>query len=171
MDIHGWLARALFAIGVLLIVVGPMVLGAWVIGPGVLIFAIPLFSWFASRGLVHGVTGVAKAASDAAVEEWQGRYYAFDDFQVRVYEDDARLWFALPDVVRAVGWRTTPQGFLATQRHRLRRVEGKRLEVIDVAGLEALLGTRREKDCGRLLLWARREVVRPWEKRRQERLR
>jgi len=168
MDVHGWLARTFFVVGALLIVVGPMVLGTWVIGPGVLIFAIPLFAWFASRGLVHGVPGIARAAGDAAVEEWQGRYYAFDDFQVRVYEDDGRLWFALPDVVRAVGWKRTPQGFLATQRHRLRRVEGKRIDVMDLAGLEALLGTRREQDCGRLLRWARREVVAPWEKRRAD---
>ena len=171
MDLHGWLARSLFVAGVLLVIVGPMVLGVWTIGPGVLLFAIPLIAWFASRALVHGTPGIARVASDAAVAEWQGRYYAFDDFQVRVYEDDDRLWFAVPDVLRAIRWKRLPQGFAATQRHRLRRVEGKRLDVTDLAGLEALLGASREQDCGRLLRWARREVVAPWEKKREGGLR
>ena len=163
-----WLARALFVLGILLVVVGPMAFGWWVVGPGVLLFSIPLVAYFASRGLVHGVPGFAKMASDHAVEEWQGAYYAFDDFQVRIYEHDERLWFVTQDLVRALGWKALPQGFLATHRRSLHRVEGTRLDAVDLAGLDALLGARREPDCGRLLRWAHREVAAPWERKQAD---
>jgi len=168
MDLHGWLARALFTAGVLLVVVGPMAFGWWVVGPGVLLFAIPLVAYFGSRGLIHGLPGFAKMASDHAVEEWQGAYYAFDDFQVRIYEHDERLWFVAQDVVRALGWKALPQGFLATHRHSLHRVEGTREEAVDLAGLDALLGPRREVDCGRFLRWAHKEVAAPWQRKQDE---
>ena len=168
MDLHGGLARALFAAGVLLVVVGPMAFGWWVVGPGVLLFAIPLIAYFASRGLVHGLPGFAKMAGDHAMEEWQGAYYAFDDFQVRIYEHDDKLWFVVQDVVRAVGWKKVPQGFLATHRARLHRVDGTRLDALDLEGLDALLRSRRENDCGRLLRWAHREVATPWARKQAD---
>ena len=166
-----WLARTLFVLGILLLVVGPMTLGWWVVGPGVLLFAVPLFAYFASRGIVHGVPGFAKMAGDHALEEWQGAYYAFDDFQVRIYEHDDRLWFVVQDVVRALHWKGLPQGFLATKRRMLHRVEGTRLDAVDLEGLEALLGARRVVDCGRLLRWAHREVAAPWERKRADKKR
>ena len=166
-----WLARALFVLGILLIVVGPMTFGWWVVGPGVLLFALPLVAYFASRGLVHGLPAFAKLAGDQALEPWQGAYYAFDDFQVRIYEHDDRLWFVTQDVLRALGWKALPQGFLATHRRSLHRVAGTRLDAVDLAGLDALLGARREVDCGRLLRWAHKEVAAPWERKKADRAR
>ena len=166
-----WLARALFVLGLLLIVVGPMTFGWWVVGPGVLLFALPLFAYFASRGLVHGLPAFARMAGDHAMEEWHGAYYAFDDFQIRIYEHDERLWFVVQDVLRALGWKALPQAFIATNRRSLHRVEGTRLDALDLAGLDALLGQRREVDCGRLLRWAHKEVATPWERKQADRKR
>ena len=166
-----WLARALFVLGLLLIVVGPMTFGWWVAGPGVLLFALPLVAWLAARGLVHGIPGLARMAGDHAIREWHGAYYAFDDFQIRIYEHDERLWFVVRDVLRADGWKQVPQGFLATHRRSLHRVEGTRLEAVDLAALQALLGGSREPDCGRLLRWAHKEVAAPWERKQADRKR
>ena len=35
------------------------------------------------------------------LEAWQGHYYAFNDMQVRVFDDGERLWFCAIDIVKS----------------------------------------------------------------------
>ena len=85
------------------------------IGKGILLvvclFGVPLLAWFLSRGLVHGGFGLARHAAGTAMEPWHGRYYEFEGTQVRVFEEDGRLWFVLIDVAHALGWRRVPHGY------------------------------------------------------------
>ena len=137
------------------------------------LFALPLAAWLAARFLLKGGSGFVKAIENHALAEWHGVFYAFDDIQVRVFEDDGRLWFVGVDVARALGWKALPQRFLSTRRRLLRVVPGTKLQALDFEGLEVLLGARREVACGRFLRWARMEVVAPWHNQRsptQERL-
>jgi hypothetical protein len=131
--------------------------------------AVPLVGWIASRLIVRGTGGFLDLAKHHALHEWHGAYYEFDGRQVRIFEDEGRLWFVAIDVARALGWRRIPHRFLSTQRHRLRPVEGTRLQATDMAGLEILLGARREQNCGRFLRWARSEVEAPWLRKREDR--
>jgi hypothetical protein len=130
---------------------------------------VPLVAWVASRLIVRGTGGFADLAKHHALREWDGAYYEFDGRQIRIFEDEGRLWFVVIDVARSLGWRRVPQGFLSTQQPRLRPVEGTRLLATDMAGLEILLAARRERECGRLLRWARSEVEAPWLRKREER--
>ena len=130
--------------------------------------AVPLAGWLLSRLLVRGGFRVAEVAGQHAMERWNGRHFAFDDFQVRVMEEDDRCWFVAADVARALRWRGLPQRFAATYAGRLRRVGPDGLEALDIDGLEVLLARRREHDARRFLLWARREVCEPHRRRRAE---
>ena len=100
------------------------------------------------------------------LEAWHGSYYAFDDVHVRVYEVDAGLWFVVDDILKATGIRRLPAQFLATHAAELQRVPGTRLRALTLPAVEALLASHRDARAGRFILWARREVVAPWERRR-----
>ena len=96
---------------------------------------------------------------------WEGNYYAFDNVHVRVYEVDDGLWFAIADVLKATGMKRVPATFLSTHARDVRRVPGTTLSATGLAGVEALLAANRDPKAGRFILWARREVVQPWERR------
>lgn len=100
------------------------------------------------------------------LRQWEGRYYEFDGIQVRIYEDDDKLWFVANDVVRATGMAAMPQSFLATQGQGIRVLEGTKLQCLDLDTVEKLLSRNRERDAGRFMSWARREVEAPWERKR-----
>lgn len=101
------------------------------------------------------------------MQEWQGSFYAFDDVQVRIYEHEDQLWFAVADVLTAIDQRRLTGSFLATHSSALLRVPGTRVTALALPGLEALLGPSRDPKAGRLLQWARREVVAPWERKQE----
>jgi prophage antirepressor-like protein len=130
-----------------------------------LMFAVPLVGWIVARIVVGRAGSVVKAIGDQAMAEWHGTYYAFNDRQVRIYDEDARLWFVAIDVARAVGWKTLPQSFMTTHADRLHRVPGTPLKALDMEGMDLLLARRRDREAGRLLRWAKTEVEAPWRKR------
>jgi prophage antirepressor-like protein len=87
--------------------------------------------------------------------------------QIRIFEDDGKLWFVVGDVMYAIGMKELPESFRAVRPRDVRVVPGTRLKALDPAGLEHLLGKRNEHESIRFLNWMRREVVRPWEKKRE----
>lgn len=97
------------------------------------------------------------------LSEWEGAYYSFNGVHVRIYEHEDTLLFVAQDVLKALG---IPQGLVALRSRHLVRIPGTRLEALSPRALEALLAERTDYEVGRFLLWARREVVAPWEKKR-----
>ena len=96
---------------------------------------------------------------DHPMREYQGRYYAFNNVQVRVLEDRGRLWFCASDVLKATGVRAVASALPGTS-------EIERLACLDIDGVERLHETHRERELGKFVLWARREVIAPWERKR-----
>jgi len=123
------------------------------------VFSTPLFGVAVARPLVElaheGLSWLWRQPLDA----WSGRYYEFNGVHVRVLEDAGRLWFCADDVVMACELRV-----VAAALPGLRRVEG--LSCLSLEAFEALHGTHPDHELGRFLLWARREVVTPWERKR-----
>ena len=130
------------------------------------VLCIPLAAWFASRLLVHGGANAFSWMSHRALDEWDGAYYAFDNVQIRVYEHDERLLFAAEDVLRATGIAPVPAAYLGVHPERFTPIPGTRLAGITAEGVEALVNEHPGHDAGRFLLWAQRDVVRPWERNR-----
>ena len=104
--------------------------------------------------------------AEQPLRQWHGTYYEFNSVQVRVYEDQGKLWFAAADVIRAANLPRIPDSVLAVRAGECRRIPGTRLMGFTLAGLERFVSGRDLPESGRLLLWAQREVVGPWEKKR-----
>lgn len=160
-------AKLYFALGVAALLAIPFFL--WWIGLGVigLLAALPMLAWIASRLLVsHGGAAFGWIAS-LPMARWQGAYYSFNDVQVRVFEDEDELWFVAADVLKALGMRGVPDSFLAIYPDGSRVVPGTRLAALNPAALEKMLGKRNEHEAIRFILWMKREVVMPWERKRE----
>lgn len=100
-------------------------------------------------------------------EKWQGQYYAFNDVQVRVFEDEGELWFVVGDVVTAVGMKAVPASFRAIYPKGSRVLRGTRLTVMNARSLDQLLGRRKEHEAMRFINWMHREVILPWERKKE----
>jgi hypothetical protein len=161
--------RAYFGVGIVALFAIPLVLAYMGLGLIGLLFALPILGWIASRLLVHGGSHAFSWMSRQALEEWQGTYYAFNDVQVRVFEDDdpRRLLFVVDDVVMAMGWKRLPESFRIAHPRDLVPIPGTRLFALDPAGVERLLAKRNDHEAMRFLNWMKREVVAPWEKGRR----
>jgi hypothetical protein len=124
-----------------------------------LVFSIPAFGVAIAKPLVEFMHDGIGWLAEHPMRKYHGRYYAFNDAQVRVIEGEDRLWFGAADVLKACGIRAVPA--LLPDVHEL---DG--LPCLDMAGLQRLHETFREAELGRLTLWAQREVVVPWERKR-----
>jgi hypothetical protein len=158
--------RTYFVVGVLGLVAVPAILAYMGLGIIGLLFALPILGWIASRFLVHGGAGAFSWLSTSHAREWEGAYYEFNGVQVRVYDDDQQLWFALPDVLKSIGLKAAPAAFRAVHPGDVRDIPGQRLKGLNARGIEHLLAKSHDHEAGRFLHWMRREVVGPWEKRR-----
>jgi pimeloyl-ACP methyl ester carboxylesterase len=101
------------------------------------------------------------------MKKWEGRYYAFNDVQVRVYEFKGELWFAAADVLKATGVEAIPDSLLAIYPAGARVIPGIRQTCLTLPILEKLLADQRKPEAQKFLLWARRQVVAPWQRKRE----
>ena len=131
------------------------------------LFSTPIIGMALRKPLVEAIHEGFTWLSQQSMVKWQGIYYSFNDVQVRIYEDDDDLWFVASDVLKAVGMRGVPDSFLAIYPDGCKVVPGTRLSALNPAALEAMLGKRNEHEAVRFLQWMRREVVKPWEKKRE----
>lgn len=159
--------RAYFLFGVLALMAIPAVLAYMGLGIIGLLFSLPILGWIAARLLVHGGASAFSWFASAHAREWEGAYYAFNEVQVRVYEDDGQLWFVVPDVLRSIGIKQVPAAFRAVHPGDVKEIPGHRLKALNPKGVEHLLGKMRDHEAGRFLLWMEREVVKPWQKKRE----
>ena len=130
------------------------------------LLTLPVLAWFASRAIVHGSTGAVGWINRKATSEWEGHYYAFNDVQIRIYESDGRLWFVARDVLQSLEMNDVADSFLARFGDNARLLEREKLTALDADGLQKLLGRRQDHEAVRFLLWMRRDVLMPWEKKK-----
>ena len=142
---------------------------AWKLGgrPWALVavlIATPTVAWLISRPLIECIHEGFTWISNRPYEKWEGNYYEFAGVQVRVFVDAGQLWFAAPDVIKAAGIAAQADRLLAIYPGGAQVLE--RLTCLNMATLEKFLATHRSPETGRLLLWAQREVVAPWERKK-----
>ena len=124
-----------------------------------LVFSIPVIGMATAKPLVEFMHEGFGWLSAQPMRKYQGRYYAFNNVQVRVIEGEDRLWFSAADVLKACHIRAVPALLPGVQE-----LDG--LPCLDMGGLQKLHETYRETELGRLTLWAQREVVTPWERKK-----
>jgi hypothetical protein len=160
----GWKA---FNIAVVAAVVGLVIWGAWkVLGWVGLLMCLPLCAWFLSRALVLGGFNLFEWLATVAYTGWNGRYNEFNHKHIRVYEHHDRLLFVADDVFTAAGITKAAGAHVAVHADELSEIPGSRHRGLGIRQVERLANEYPGTDAGRFLLWAQREVVGPWEKRR-----
>jgi hypothetical protein len=78
-----------------------------------------------------------------------------------VYEGEGALWFVGEDVSKASGAPVLPAELAPG-----RVIAGTKLRVLSIGEVESLLLATGGHEATRFLLWAQREVVTPWERKR-----
>jgi len=125
------------------------------------VFSTPAIGVAIARPLVELFHEGMGWLSAQPLDKWQGKYYEFGGVHVRVFEDEGALWFAARDVVQATGIRANADMF-----HEGRIIAEANLRCLSIAEVEALLATHRGHESGRFVLWAQREVITPWARKR-----
>jgi hypothetical protein len=129
-----------------------------------LVFSSPAFGVAIAKPLVElSHEGLGWLAAQP-LKEWEGRYYEFAGVHVRIYEDRGELWFAAKDVITAIAIPANADSLLAVYPSGCKALDG--LTCLAMPTLEKLLSAHPGPESGRFLLWARREVLGPWEKKR-----
>ncbi len=143
-----------------------MTWGAWKLGGfawGVIafLFSAPLIGVAIAKPLVEMIHDGFGWLSAQPLQKWQGNYYEFGGVHVRVIEDEDALWFAADDVIKATGVKA--HGATLAES---RLLPGYSLPFLDIDAVENVLARHRSHESARFILWARREVVTPWERKR-----
>lgn len=159
---------------------------AWVAIVGALYAAVVRFAFCAGGG--HGLVGSLIGAPVVAVlvtpallalfpayldwargriwRKWQGRYYAFDDRQIRIVGAHDALWFLSADVHAVLGMRPRI-GVLSAFGSAERRRDTGLDDALSNAGLIRLLARSTDRRVRRFMRWAEHDVRRPWQKKRE----
>ena len=160
----GWKA---FNVGVVCAILGLLAWIGWHTPAKLgLLLCLPIFGWLASRALVHGGFNLFEWLSKMPFAGWNGKYYEFNNQHIRVYEHHDRLLFVADDVFHAAGITKAAKAHVAVHADELSEIPGSRHRGLGIRQVERLANEYPGTDAGRFLLWAQREVVGPWEKRR-----
>jgi hypothetical protein len=143
-----------------------MTWGGWKLGGSTwallgFVFSTPLIGVAIAKPLVEMTEDGIGWLSAQPLKKWERHYYEFGGVQVRVFEDGGELWFAADDVIKAAGIAAVG-GALPESK----LIPEIGLSCMAIDGVEGLLTRHRSPEAGRFMLWARREVVAPWERKR-----
>jgi hypothetical protein len=126
----------------------------------------PFIAAALARPILEGSTEAMRWLAQRWHTRWEGKYYEFSGVQVRIFEHRDQLWFAVADIIRAIGKGKGADGLLETYSKGGRIVPEAKMLCLTIAGLEKNLDPAEAPDIGRFLVWARRDVVTPWERKR-----
>ena len=149
--------------------VGMKLSGGLVIGAvGFSLLAVPVFGIALGKPLVLLADEGFSWLWHQPMQKFQGSYFAFNNVQVRIYEgNDGRLWLVAKDVLHAVGMKGVPDSFLAVYPDGTKVLAGTLLTAMDTDSVHHLLDKRNEHESIRFLQWMEREVLKPWERKRE----
>lgn len=82
---------------------GVVAFGLWFSSGVSFFFSVYLVGWVLSRWIVEGFGFLARKGETAAVAEWNGRYFAYYENQVRIVWDRQHLWVNAADVFLVLG--------------------------------------------------------------------
>lgn len=139
---------------------------------GIALLSLPLIAWVISRWVVMFFSELSSLAEEEAVGEWNGRYYAYDDQQVKIHWDSAGPWIEAADIFRLLGEQ--PEALI---RERIRRRVGADdfrvhdtlgVECFSAKGASAYLSGRSDLAARKILNWLERNVFPNLERLREK---
>ena len=126
---------------------------------------LPLGAWFAARILVETGMATFDWLNRGQMATWNGRFYEYSGHQLRPVELEVGLAFFERDVLGVVELKDPAVLSLFGPAERLTDPESGE-KVLTRAGCERLLLKSTHPESKRLLLWLRRDVFAPYDKRR-----
>lgn len=91
-------------------------------------------------------------------EEWQGRYYAFANVQIRMIEVGKELWAVDADLLRVIGEKPTLMLGSIYGTEDYDQLPESKLYAFSPTGAEKVLMKSDHYEAKRMLLWLKREV-------------
>jgi len=133
---------------------------------GVMFFCVPV-AFAISRPLIEVVHEGGGWIANAPLEQWEGKYYEFAGVQIRIYEYEGELWFAVADIAKSTGLRINVDAQRAVYQAGCRVLPGTAGAVCMTAPtVEKFIAKHPGQETGRFLLWMQREVMMPWERKK-----
>lgn len=123
------------------------------------VFSTPLIGVAIARPLVELMHDGMSWLWHHPLQAWEGNYYAFNSVHIRIFDDSERLWFCAVDIVHACHLKA-----LAPAIPGVELVEN--LPSLTIEGVEKFHDGHPHPELARFLLWAKREVVTPWQRKR-----
>jgi hypothetical protein len=123
------------------------------------LFSVPLGAWLIAKPLIEFMHEGFEWLAAHPLKAWEGHYYAFNSVHIRVFDDGDRLWFCAQDIVHACHLKA-----LAAAIPGVETVEG--LPSLTLDGVRQFHAGHSHPELARFVLWAEREVVTPWERKR-----
>jgi len=82
---------------------GVVAFGLWFSSGVSFFFSVYLVGWVVSRWIVEGLGFIARKGEAAASAEWNGRYFAYYEHQLRIVWDAKQMWINSADVFAVLG--------------------------------------------------------------------
>ncbi len=105
-------------------------------------------------------------ARDQPLERWQGNYYSFDGYQVRIIEEGATVWIVLDDALARAKVQASETELAKLDAGSLCHLESVGRRAIAANALLTLLARRNYRDANVFRLWLEREVLPPIHRKR-----
>lgn len=86
-----------------LFLLGLVAFGLWFSSGASFFMSLFLVGWVLSRWIVEGFGFLARQGEAAAVKEWNGRHFAYEERPVRIFWDREHIWIRAADVFEVIG--------------------------------------------------------------------
>jgi hypothetical protein len=130
-----------------------------------LVVTSPLLAVAIARPLLEFVGETGRWLWNKPLEEWEGKFYSFNQVQIRVLEHDDEPWFIAADVLKAIDSPSLRSRKLSIAPGEIE--DSPYGAAFSMRGLQKHLLAIPEREAARFLLWAEREVFLPFKKRRE----
>jgi hypothetical protein len=147
--------------------------GLWrAFGASGLVFAAPLFGVLLARPLIDLAGDLGRATRGLALDDIEGRHYAFKGLHIEVAEDaDGRRWLRAADVRKAVPGLPADASLLHLYPAGTRRAGRRRAVGVEAETLWQALDRSSEAQTLKFRLWLEREVILPARRQRERSVR
>ncbi|PPC86352.1 MAG: hypothetical protein CTY37_06085 [Methylotenera sp.] len=108
--------------------------------------------------------------ADAPLKPFQGQYYAFNQVQVRVIEQDNALWVVDEDILPIIGLKVSETARRNATVDQYCYINSEKLWVYSESYLQTLLQKNRHAESVKLRLWLQRTVYTPYQNKQKIRL-
>lgn len=118
-----------------------------------------------AKPILESVVAYYHFCRDAPLKPYQGNYYAFDGYQVRVFEINYRLWVADNDVLVILGLSAGESSRILASPSEHRWIENEKVWAYSERAALRLVHDSLHPLAPRLKLWLQREIYLPYHRK------